>query len=139
MNEKTMTVKLDAALTLWREQSTKGKVYFKGTAGDTKVIAFYNTYKENPKEPDLRIYDRENFEKKVPAIGSFWVNVSGKGKNYLTGKLNGKKVVCFINENDNEDGKKRPYIKGYFRTDKPAEKEETVPVQTEIKSEKLPF
>ena len=107
---------------LWKNQSKNGTPYFTGVMDvnnyEQNVTAFYNTKKSNPKEPDLKIYQRSHENKLFnEPILSLWVNVSpAKNIKYLTGKLNGKRVVGFINESKADF--KRPYITIYLSEDK---------------------
>ena len=111
---------MEQAFALWKNKGKDGKVYF--TGGD--LIAFYNTMKKNPKEPDLRIYKKApKGEKLGEELTSLWCNVSKAGKKYLTGKYNDKKVVCFINEKANE---KQPYISAYYSDSKPPVEQTTL-------------
>lgn len=121
--------KLQGVFALWKKKSLDGKkTYFSGQTEDKKsyLTAFYNTDKKNLKEPDLRVYTRDkdgNLSKEEYC--SLWAQATKKGKRkYLTGKLNGKRLVGFIREDASE---KQPYISVYFSDDQ----EE----QTEAKSE----
>lgn len=116
---KTTSFKMEQAFALWKNKGKNGKAYFTGG----KLIAFYNTMKKNPKEPDLRVYKQT--EKGVELgepITSLWCNISKGGKKYLSGKYDGKKVVGFINEKATE---KQPYISVYYSNSEPAKVEQT--------------
>ena len=132
---------LKQVLALWKREGKKGTSYFSGKVddgtfeNDFKVTAFYNTEKKNLKEPDLKIYarDDEGNLSKEPML-SLWCNPTKDGKKkILSGKLDGKRVVGFINENATE---KQPYISVYFSDDEfpAAEKSEEKP-----KQKKVPF
>ena len=118
--------KLTQAFALWRYKSKDGKrTYLNGHGdSDNKLVAFYNTKKANPKEPDLRAYEKDaegNLGKE--SVLSLWCNVSEKTKKkYLTGTYYGNKVVCFIN--DESKNEKAPYIVGYYREDGTLAKEQ---------------
>ena len=136
MSEKTMNRTMTPVLSLWRKLSKTGKSYYLSgkTAGVDKVWlkGFFNGNKTNPKEPDVRIYveDAEHNLSKETYL-SLWCKIAKSGKKYLTGKLDGKWVVGFINEDS--DGK-RPYLSVYFSEESVAE---TTPEQTKI--EDVPF
>lgn len=128
---------------LWEQKSQKGLKYFTGTHTDgdkeCKVIAFYNTDKTNPKEPDLRIYQqikKGDRYQRGEEITSLWCNFSEKSKKkYLTGKINGQRLVGFINENENP---KAPKISVYVSEDKPKTQLED-PQETIDVDDDLPF
>lgn len=126
--------KMVQVLALWRKKSVKGSVYFSGKfadgytgpEGEQNLTAFYNTDKKNLKEPDIRIYtrDEDGDLSKEPFL-SLWCNASKNGNKYLSGKLDGKKVVGFINIEADE---KHPYIKVYWsEEDTAAEKKAKAP------------
>lgn len=123
-------------LALWKRTSKDGKkTYFTGKVDDGTfennfyVTAFYNTDKKNLKEPDLKIYarDDEGNLSKEPLL-SLWCNATKKGKKILTGKLDGKKVIGFIKRDGTEN---MPYISVYYSDEEPA-----APVQEQIPVEK---
>lgn len=118
--QKTTSFNLEQAFALWKNKSKDGsKSYFTGYG----LIGFYNTMKKNPKEPDLRVYKQtKDNEPLGEPVTSLWCNVSKGGKKYLSGKYEGKKVVCFINEK--AEGKK-PYISAYYSDSEPAKVEQT--------------
>lgn len=119
----------NSILVLWKKTSKSGGVYFSGyiTAGKRNVRGFYNTNKKNMKEPDLRIYEVDNNGQsmKNPVL-SLWCHASKNGKKYLTGKLDDKKVVAFINEKASEDNK-QPYLNVYYSVDREEKQENEVP------------
>ena len=123
---------------LWKNKSKDGK---KTYLSSKELIGFYNTKKKNPKEPDLRVYAlNENKDISKEPVCSLWCNVSEKTKKkYLTGEYNGKKVVGFIYEGENE---KAPYLSVYYREDGNTAQEEANQKKEEfeeIGSEDLPF
>ena len=127
---------LKQVFAMWKETSKKGGSYFTGKCDKGYLKGFYNTNKENPKEPDIRIYltnDKGDLEK--DSYLSLWCNTTKAGKKYLSGKLDDKKVVGFINEKATEENK-QPYFTVYFSDDKPVKKERKM---EEIKDEELPF
>lgn len=116
--------KLEGVCALWRHKSKSGKgYYFSGSTEDRKTMltGFYNTEKKNLKEPDIRVYVRDQEGKLSPEpFVSLWCNSTKKGKKILSGKIDGKKVVGFINEKGSE---KAPYISIYWSDDEPQEAE----------------
>lgn len=102
---------------MWKKKSKAGKPYFTGQGDGFFLTGFYNGKKQNPKEPDVRVYKMDadgNMEKEEYC--SLWMNVSKGGKKYLSGKVDGKKVVGFINDTENT---KRPYFSVYFSEGEP--------------------
>ena len=141
-NQTAEKKKMQEVCALWKQKSKDGKkTFFSGLTADEesrlKLTGFYNTDKKNMKEPDLRIYVRDdegNLSKDVYL--ALWCNASEKGKKYLSGKLGDRRVVGFINENGTE---KQPYISVYFSDENPQEekKSEEKPKE-EPKFEKIP-
>lgn len=127
---KEKNFKMEQVIAMWRRTSKAGKPYFTGKLEDSQVVGFYNSMKQNPKEPDIRIYkvDSEGNTSKEEAL-SLWCNVSKAGKKYLSGKYNGKKVVGFINEKSGET--KQSYFSCYYS--------EAEPKKAEPKTEENPF
>ncbi len=144
-NNSTATKKrLDQVFALWKRKSKDGKsTYFTGKLGDTNVTAFYVTNKKNLKEPDMRVYTRDQDGKlsKEPVV-SLWCNATKNGKKILSGKIDGKRVVGFINSTATE---KQPYISVYWSDESNApapKKDEKKPVKEQItidEGEALPF
>ena len=53
--------KLEQVFALWKRTSKEGKTYFSGKDYlGNNVTAFYNTEKKNLKEPDMRVYLRDD-------------------------------------------------------------------------------
>ena len=143
--------KLQGVFALWKRTSKDGKkTYFTGVSEDKSynVTAFYNTDKKNLKEPDLKVYvrDDEGNLSKEPLV-SLWCNATKNGKKILSGKIDGKRVIGFIRANATE---KQPYISVYYSEDElpvapEAPKKETkkakkeAPKMEEIEPEDLPF
>lgn len=46
-------------LSLWKNTSKNGNVYYTGKLGNVSLIAFENNDKQNNKQPDLTIYVKE--------------------------------------------------------------------------------
>ena len=137
---------LERFITLWIYKSEKGSKYLSGTTEDKKfkLTGFFNNEKQNPKEPDIRIYVRDDEKNlsKEPYI-SLWCNVKdGSDKKYLSGKIDDKKVVGFFNAKAKVNGT-MPYINIYFseaqaEQEKIKEENETVYEDVAI-DEDLPF
>ena len=122
MSTATKTNQKNQVFALWKRMSKEGKTYFTGKYEEAEVRAFYNSKKQNPKEPDLRIYtvDGDKNLSKEEFV-SLWCNVSKGGKKYLTGKLNGRRVVGFINDKATAENK-QPYISLYWSEDQAEQK-----------------
>lgn len=110
---------LQEVLALW-ENKKGDTVYYTGkTAGDKpiRVVAFVNTTKKNPNQPDIQIYEQVEKGEERPQIASLWQNKSKAGKIYYGGQDNeNKKLVGFINA-DTKDGK-YPSIRVYYSDNK---------------------
>ena len=110
---------LQEVLALW--ESKKGTtVYYTGkTAGDNpiRLVAFVNTTKKNPNQPDIQIYEQADKGVEKSQVASLWQNKSKAGKIYYSGQDNeNKKIVGFINA-DTQDGK-YPSIRVYYSDNK---------------------
>lgn len=131
---------LKPVFVLWKKKSKDGKKsYFTGSCDDREcyLTAFYNTQKQNPKEPDIRVYERDkdgNLSKDV--FVSLWCNVTKNGKKILSGKIDGKRVIGFINQNAKE---KQPYVSVYWSDDEKQEKKEEKYVEIKQEDIDLPF
>lgn len=135
MMEKKFEMK--PVFAMWLKESKKGSKYLSGKLEDgTWVRGFFNGKKSNPKEPDVRIYKQtEGGDLEKTEYTSLWVNVSKAGKKYLSGKVDGKKVVGFIIEKAEVNGK-RPYFSVYWSEAEPKEKQETM---KEVEYSDIPF
>lgn len=110
---------LKEVFALW--QAEKGStIYYTGkTAGEKpiRVVAFVNTTKKNPNQPDINVYQQMEKGKEKPQLASLWENKSKAGKAYFAGQDNeGQKLVGFYNENT-QDGK-YPAIRVYYSEEK---------------------
>ena len=106
--------KLTEVFAMWKMQSKEGKTYFTGKNNGISIRGFFNTAKKNPNEPDLRIYETDAEGALVKEeLMSLWCNATEKGKKYLSGKYNGKRVVGFINEKATKENK-QPYFTLYY-------------------------
>lgn len=121
---KTTTTKnnksdLTEVFALW--EAKKGdKVYYTGkTSGEKSIrlVAFVNTTKKNPNQPDIQVYQQMDKGEEKPQVASLWQNKSKAGKEYLSGQDNEeKKLVGFYNENTQEG--KFPAIRVYYSDNK---------------------
>ena len=113
---------LKEALVLWRKEGKNGE-YLTGFVSenkDMKLIAFFNTDKKNPKEPDIRVFESikqedGTYKKSETEVASLWTNVDKNDKKYLTGSTNEKeKLVGWFGQEHQE---MRPYVRVYFQKD----------------------
>ena len=95
------------AFVLWLKESKKGNKYLTGFVSadqDMKLIAYFNTDKKNPKEPDVRVYQSIKNEDGTYTIGekevaSLWTQTSAKETEYLTGTTDeNERLVAFIGD-----------------------------------------
>lgn len=110
---------LKEAFALWAKKKGDLTYYSGKTSGDDfiNIVAFLNTNKKNPKQPDVRVYESSNEEgENKPEIASLWEQESKNGKTYYTGYTNEKeRLIAFINQ-DTKDGK-YPTIRAYYKQD----------------------
>lgn len=108
--------KLKELSALWLHESKSGLKYLSGNLseefGSSKLVAYFNTNKKNPKEPDIRIYTLDKEGKQDTEIISLWEYISKNDKRYLTGLTNEKEKVIGFYGNENEE--KRPYVRVYL-------------------------
>lgn len=132
---------------MWKRTSKNGNSYFTGKGIDgAEIRGFYNTKKANPKEPDIRIYKvlSDGSLEKEQYLG-LWCNAKENGKKYLSGKLDGLRVVGFINSKATDENK-QPYFSVYWSDtddkkpveEKKATKKETKKIEEDEQIE-LPF
>ena len=129
---------MNQVFAMWSKKSKNGSTFFTGqNESGNRLVGFFNGKKQNPKEPDVRIYkvDQEGKAEKE-AYCSLWLNVSKNEKNYLTGKVDGVRVVGFINSNQ-EPGDKRPYFSVY--ESQQVEKDDSKPSEPVSEPSELPF
>lgn len=113
--KQEVKVELTEAFVLWRNKSKAGVDYLSGFTSDEKVklVGYFNTKKNNPNEPDVRVYSLDAEGKQDIEVASLWSNVSENDKKYLTGTTNDKeKLVAFYGKENEE---KRPYIRAYYK------------------------
>lgn len=110
---------LNQAFTLWINKGKKGGKYLSGrNSAGFHVRGFFNNEKQNPKEPDIRIYTvlSDGTTAKEECC-SLWCNVSEKTeKKYLSGKFGNDRVIGFFNSKA-KIGENIPYINVYYSED----------------------
>ena len=129
---------LQEVFAMWKKESKGGSFYFTGKHEGHYLVGFYNGKKKNPQEPDIRIYRKDGDGKlEGKEIVSLWMNVSKSNKKYLTGMIDGKKVVGFLSDGKHE---KAPSFTVYYSDDtkETLEKENFIVVPDGI-DEELPF
>lgn len=112
---------LEEVFALWDAETKKGNTsYYTGkTSGDnpTRLVAFINTVKKNPNQPDIQVYEQAEKGAEKTQVASLWENKSKAGKPYLGGQDNEKKkLVGFFN--DNTQNGKYPSIRVYYSDNK---------------------
>ena len=110
---------------MWLKKNEKGTQFLSGRTPDgLRLIGFFNGKKKNPKEPDVRIYEVDkDGKRKDEELCSLWVNVSKNDKKYLSGKIGDMRIVGFINEKAEPNGK-IPYFFVYESESTPKPQEE---------------
>ena len=133
-NNTKKTQRMEQVFALWKSKTKKGRTYLSGkTAEGTQLVGFFNTNKKNPNEPDARIYFQKDMKEEYCSL---WSNVSNKGNKYLLGKVDGKRVIGFINDKPEN---KRPYVSIYYSENGLKAMEEE-PKQVALEeTENLPF
>lgn len=140
MSTKTTNKKefnLRQVFAMWKRASKNGNTYFSGKDAEGKEIrGFYNTDKKNPNEPDIRIYHlTESGELEKEPFISLWCNAKESGKKYLSGKIDGKRVVGFINTKSTAENK-QPYFSVYWSDTAVKQETETKKATKTAKAEK---
>lgn len=110
---------LEEVFALW-ENKKGDKVYYTGkTIGDDpiRLVAFVNTTKKNPNQPDIQVYEQKEKGEEKPQLASLWQNKTKSGKFYLSGKDNEEKAIVGF-YNDNTQNGKYPAIRVYYSTNK---------------------
>lgn len=131
---------LKQVFAMWKRTSKNGKTtFFTGKDIDGREIrGFYNTNKQNPKEPDIRIYHlTESGELEKEVYVSLWCNAKDNGKKYLSGKIDGLRVVGFINSKATAENK-QPYFSVYW-SDGEEKQTETKPATKTKKKEEQKY
>lgn len=127
MLKTTQTVKeekkefdLKEAFVLWKNVSKSGKEYLSGFVNSDetfRLIAYFNTDKKNPKEPDIRVYqsikkEDGTYSKSEKEVASLWTNLDKKEKKYVTGSTDEhEKLVGWFGQENQEA---RPYLRVYY-------------------------
>ena len=110
---------LEEAFVLWQNESKNKTMYLSGFTseklGKKKLLGYFNTKKNNPKEPDIRVYELDSEGKQGKEVVALWESISKQNVRYLTGTTDEKeKLIAFYG---NEHEEKRPYIRAYFQED----------------------
>ena len=139
------TFNLERVCTLWINSSKdKKSKYLSGrTAEGVKITGFFNSKdRQNPKEPDIRLsykkYLDDGKKGSEAEYCALWCNATKNGKKYLSGKVDGKRVVGFINSKAEVDGVK-PYINLYYSDDQAEPKKEDPKFEEVEAGSELPF
>lgn len=109
---------LKEAFALWEHKKGDTTYYTGKTSGDDaiSIVAFVESSKKNPKQPDVRVYEQAEKGEEKKELASLWQNESKAGKTYYSGYTNDKeRLIAFIN-GDTKEGK-YPTIRAYFKQD----------------------
>lgn len=109
---------LKEAFALWEHKKGELTYYTGKTSGEDaiSVVAFIESSKKNPKQPDVRVYEQAEKGEEKREIASLWQNESKAGKTYYSGYTNDKeRLIAFIN-GDTKEGK-YPTIRAYYKSD----------------------
>ena len=100
---------------LWNRTAKSGLDYLTGKVSDEDnvyLVAYFNSSKKNPNEPDIRVYNLDTEGKQDHVVCSLWNTQSKNNLEYLTGVTDeNEKVVGFYGDKENE---KRPIIRVYL-------------------------
>ena len=110
--------KLTEAFALWRNKAQSGEYYLSGYANgnkEFKLLGYFNPNKNNPKEPDVRVYSLDSNGKRDKEVASLWENLDRNEERYLTGTTDEKEKIVAWYGKENEE--KRPYIRAYYKQD----------------------
>lgn len=100
---------------LWKSKAKSGLDYLTGkTPEGIKLVAYYNSNKKNPNEPDVRVYAlNEDGKIEEKPAASVWENIGKNEKRYLSGTTNeNEKIVGWYSKVEDE---KKPYIRVYYK------------------------
>lgn len=119
VEKKEVKRELKEAFILWKNKAKSGMEYLSGNTGKdcgelagASVSGFFNSKKENPKQPDIKLYVKDENDKNVE-VAALWERITKNEKRILTGLTNEKEnLVGFYNKSEDE---KQPYIKVYFQ------------------------
>ena len=119
VNTKEERKPLTEAFALWLRKSKAGQDYLSGLTADEigkdSLVAYFNSNKKNPKEPDVRVYLVNAEGKQDKEVASLWENISKNEKRYLTGISDDKeKLIGFYGDKADT---KHPYIRVCFKED----------------------
>lgn len=107
---------LKEAFVLWKNDTPKGSYLSGYTTFDSnkvKLVGFFNTKKENPNQPDFRIYYTDGKGTKTDLAVSLWENIGKNETRYLTGSTSdNEKIIAFYGKEHQE---MRPFIRAYFK------------------------
>lgn len=111
----TKKTDLIEAFALWENKKDNTTYYTGKTSSDSpiRLVAFINTVKKNPNQPDIQVYEQAEKGQDKLQVASLWKNKSKAGKQYLSGVDNEEaKLVGFFNE-ETKAGK-YPSIRVYY-------------------------
>ena len=113
-SESTKT-QLKEAFALWENKKGDNTYYTGKTSNDEpiRVVAFINTNKKNPNQPDINVYEQVEKGKEKPELASLWLNKSKSGKLYYSGTTNDNERLVGFNNQDTQNGK-YPSIRVYY-------------------------
>lgn len=110
---------LEEAFALWAKHSKDGSKYYEGIdCNGNKLIAFINSKKKNPKEPDIQVNEvigEGNKGRKLKQVAALW-SKEAKNKNvYLSGNTTEKEyLVGWYNKHATKENM-QPSIRVYFQ------------------------
>ena len=115
-NQENNRKELKEAFALWLHESKSGNEYLSGLTseelGKNRLVAYFNSMKKKPKEPDIRIYKLDKEGKQEKEVADLWQNESKNKKLYLSGSSDEKeKLIGFYGDKKET---KNPYIRVYF-------------------------
>lgn len=114
-SKSTQTTEREEAFALWDAKTNGGLTYYTGKTSDNaiRLVAFVNTTKKNPNQPDIQVYEQTEKGKEKNQVASLWKNKSKSNKYYYSGQDNeGIKIFGF--DNNNTQGGKYPAIRVYY-------------------------
>jgi hypothetical protein len=128
------------AFAMWKHESKKCTYYTGKSKGGKSLIAFLNSKKDNPKQPDISVYESVSADEKLgKSLCGLWVQQSASGNKHLSGKLNGEWVTGFFTKSKNE---KAPAFTVYFSDKLPKKEEATTTAEVTAdaaEDDKYPF
>ena len=119
VKQEQIKFELEEAFVLWKQEGKNGGTYLSGfaTSNKERLIGYFNSKKENPKEPDIRVFDLNEDGQRKNEIAVLWENLDKKGGKYLTGKTTYENVenVKLVAWYGKENQEARPFIRCYFK------------------------